>query len=46
MDSMLETKSSEIVKYIDENKLLKEQIDKQHEELQEIKNKLKDIISN
>ena len=44
MDSMLSTKSSEIVKYTNENKLLKEQIDKQHEELQIIKDKINSII--
>ena len=39
-------KNIQISKLKDENNVLKKLIDKQHEELQEIKNKLKDIISN
>tara|TARA_R100000278_G_C5423836_1_gene147586 strand:+ start:364 stop:786 length:423 start_codon:yes stop_codon:yes gene_type:complete len=45
MDSMSSTKSSKIVKLETENCELKKQIDKQHEELQIIKDKIKSIIS-
>jgi len=39
-------KNLQIKKIQEDNDVLKKLIDKQHEELQEIKNKLKDIISN